>query len=97
MMKWLRATPIGSSGAMESAPLPELTVQILDLLARGKSDESVAVVIGKNKSTVQRQLEPAEELLGLKPPSRFELGFAVGRSSLLGNRPANQDGKEHHA
>jgi DNA-binding CsgD family transcriptional regulator len=94
-MKWVRSTPIGCSGGQGHSPLSDLTLQILELLARGKSDESVAAVIGMSKSTVQRYLDPVKELLGLRSSSRFELGFAVGRSSLLDNQASNQASKEH--
>jgi hypothetical protein len=96
-MKWIRATPIGSSAAREGSPLPGPTLRILELLARGRSNESVAGAIGKSESTVQRHLDAVEVLLGLKSPSRFELGFAVGRSGLLGTPAKNEAGKEHHA
>jgi hypothetical protein len=56
----------------------------------------VAKAIGKGKSTVQRHLDPAITLLGLKSPSRFQFGFAVGRSGLLGTSECNHAEEEHH-
>jgi hypothetical protein len=94
-MKWSRSTPLGGS-ARDGCPLSDKTIQVLELLAEGRSDESVAKVIDRGKSTVQRYLDPVITLLGLKSPSRFQLGFMVGRSGLLGTPECNHTEEEHH-
>ncbi|HXL95680.1 MAG TPA: LuxR C-terminal-related transcriptional regulator [Streptosporangiaceae bacterium] len=102
-MKWARATSIGS-GARKDAPLSKEALDVLEQLAAGKTNESVAAFIGKSEKTVQRHLDDVKELLELKSVSKFSLGFAVGRSGLLGTRSASQagtqartqDNEEHH-
>jgi len=93
-MKWARSTPLGGS-TRDGGPLSATTIRILELLAEGKSDASVATVIERGKSTVQRHLDPVIALLGLKSPSRFQLAFAVARAGLLGTTKCDHTEEKH--
>jgi DNA-binding CsgD family transcriptional regulator len=75
-MLWARATPFGASPGR--SPLTATERRILQLMAMGKQDSAIATSLEMSESTVRRHIK-----LGLKTPSRFALGLAVGRRGWL--------------
>jgi DNA-binding CsgD family transcriptional regulator len=80
-MLWARATPFG--GSPGGSPLTATERRILQLMAMGKQDSAIAASMDMSESTVRRHIRVITGQLGLKTPSRFALGLAVGRRGWL--------------
>jgi hypothetical protein len=52
-------------------------------MAMGKQDSAIAASLEMSESTVRRHIKAITGQLGLKTPSRFALGLAVGRRGWL--------------
>jgi DNA-binding CsgD family transcriptional regulator len=90
-MLWARATPFG--GSPGGSPLTPTERRILQLMAMGKQDSAIAASLDMSESTVRRHIRVITGQLGLKTPSRFALGLAVGRRGWLTPIRENQADK----
>jgi DNA-binding CsgD family transcriptional regulator len=87
-MLWARATPLG--GSPGGSPLTATERRILQLMAMGKQDSAIATSMEMSESTVRRHIKAITGQLGLKTPSRFALGLAVGRRGWLTSGSSGQ-------
>ena len=84
---WQQATPFGT--VMSGGPLTKREQQICQLLVTGAPHESVANKLSCSTKTVSRDLDSIEEKLGLKNPSPFQLGYALGSRGWLTGQPTD--------
>jgi DNA-binding CsgD family transcriptional regulator len=75
---WKIAVPFGEARSSPGCPLGETQMQILQLMAAGNTDQSIAGILGCSKSTIEREMDKVEEIIGLKG-RRFALGVALER------------------
>lgn len=80
---WAKATPYGGAAGTSVGELAPLDRRILELLAANNTDEAIGKAVGRSKSAVRRHIKAMEDRLGLKNPSRFGFGIAVGRAGWL--------------
>jgi DNA-binding CsgD family transcriptional regulator len=78
---WLQSTPFGSVPG--SGPLTDRERVILQDLAAGCSDDTLASRLGCSRKTVSRQVEVVQHKLGLRSTSRFQLGYTVASRGWL--------------
>jgi sugar-specific transcriptional regulator TrmB/DNA-binding CsgD family transcriptional regulator len=80
---WERATPVHVADAVGSdvSMLPERTERVLELLASGMKDESVARAMGITRRTVERRVSEMMDALGAK--TRFQAGILVNSKGWL--------------
>src|ERR1700677_954277 len=79
-MLWARDTPFGGG---TGSPLTPTEGRILHVMAMGTQDSAIATSLEMSESTVRRHIKAITGQLGLKTPSRFALGLAVGRRGWL--------------
>ena len=82
-LQWAKATPYGGAGGSSACGLTPLDRRILELLAANNTDEAIGKAVGRSTSAVRRHIKAMEDRLGLKTPSRFGFGIAVGRAGWL--------------
>jgi DNA-binding CsgD family transcriptional regulator len=93
---WLQSTPFGS--VPDGGPLTDREQVILQDLATGSSDETVASHLGCSAKTVSRQVEVVQRKLGLGNTSRFQLGYTIAsRGWLTGPARNSADSEARNA
>jgi DNA-binding CsgD family transcriptional regulator len=89
-LQWELGQPVASAGQQHGEEIDDLQRQILQLMAAGCSDDSIASHLDKSKSTIRRNIEAIIKLT--ETDGRFALGLAVERRGWLSPRSKDAAG-----
>lgn len=91
---WERAIPAGGEHVPDGCPLTAEEYVVLQMIAKGLTDESIKGNLGVSRSTVQRKINAIYKHLHVT--SRFAAGMAVQRFGWLNETeiPRTEDGRD---
>ena len=84
-LKWATATRFGTSQAPPRCPLTQKQFQVLELMAKGLTDEAIGHRLGVGESTVSRRIATIMEQLNVPSKSRFTAGIIAHQRGWIGD------------